>query len=345
MNRKRIVVTGGAGYIGSVLTELLLDNGYDVTILDRFFFGDTLGHLRARSGLSTIEGDIRTFDGSILDGAFAVLDLAALSNDPSGELHPERTMDINYRGRVRVAKLARQFGVRHYILASSCSVYGFQDRILDEQSAPNPLTAYARASLAAEQDILPLGTRDFAVTVVRQATVYGLSPRMRFDLAINGMSLGLATSGKMAVLRPGSQWRPMVHVRDTSRAFLAIVEAGAEAVSGETFNVGSDDQNFQVLPLAESLASAVGVPFEPAWYGEPDHRSYRVSFRKLSGALNYSARFGPADAAREIVGALTSGQVEPGLRTKTVEWYKQLLQQDSRVLDPLAPSAAPTGGR
>jgi nucleoside-diphosphate-sugar epimerase len=326
MPAKRVVVTGGAGYIGSVLTEMLLDAGYEVTVLDRFFFGPTLDHLSGREGLRLVRDDVRTFTPTVLDGAYAVCDLAALSNDPAGDLDPEKTREINHRGRARVARLARERGVERYVLASSCSVYGFQNGVLDEQSTTQPLTTYAHANLDAEASNLPLAAAGFCVTALRQATVYGLSARMRFDLAINGMTLGVFHGGRVRVLRDGTQWRPMVHVRDTSRAFLAVLGAPPEAVNGQIFNVGSDEQNFQILPLARRVSEAVGRPFEMEWYGDPDHRSYRVSFSKIQRTLGYEARYTPEDAAREIFAALQSGRTAPDLRTRTVEWYKNLIE-------------------
>ena len=323
---RTVLVTGGAGYIGSVLVELLLEQGYQVVVLDRFFFGPTLQDLEGHPRLRLVKDDVRWFAPELLEGVDAVCDLAALSNDPAGELDPQKTLAINYQGRLRVAHLAKAHGVKRYVLASSCSIYGFQDGLLDETSPPNPLTTYAQANLQAEQGVLPLADRDFTVTVLRQATVYGPSRRMRFDLAINGMTLGLFKTGKIPVLRDGTQWRPMVHVRDTCRAFLRVLEAEPALVNGETFNVGSDDQNFQVLPLARRLAEAVDLPFQFQWYGLPDHRSYRVSFRKVRERLGYTTQHTAEEAARDIYRALQDGRLTDGPTTRTVDWYKQLLQ-------------------
>lgn len=322
---KKVLLTGAGGYIGSVLTGLLLEEGYAVTALDRFFFGPTLKRLQDNPNLQLIRGDIRDVDPRILEGVWGVLDLAALSNDPAGELDPQKTLAINHQGRARMAKLAKEQGVERYVLASSCSIYGFQDGVLDETSPTNPLTTYAEANLRAEQSNLPLADAHFSVTALRQATVYGLSPRMRFDLAINGMTLGLWKEGKIPLLRDGTQWRPFVHVRDTSRAFIAVLQAPREKVSGQIFNVGSDEQNYQIMPLAQQVAEALGKPFNFEWYGLPDHRSYRVSFAKIKNTLGYAPRFTPADAAREIVAALGSGELVPDDRTITLKWYKNLM--------------------
>ena len=320
------LITGGAGYIGSVLTELLLERGYEVTILDRFFFGDTIADLRVHPKLHIVHDDVRWWAEGGLRGIDAVCDLAALSNDPAGELDPAKTLEINYQGRARICRLAKQAGVRRYVLASSCSIYGFQDAVVDETSAINPLTTYAVANRRAEEATLALASRDFTVTAVRQATVYGPSRRMRFDLAINGMTLALFKNGSAKILRDGTQWRPMVHIRDTSRAFIAVLEADPSQVNGEIFNIGSDDQNLQIRPLAERLCKALGMAYVEDWYGDPDHRSYKVSFRKIRDRLGYETRFTPEDGAQEIFRGLNQGTLKDGPTTKTVDWYKSLIQ-------------------
>jgi nucleoside-diphosphate-sugar epimerase len=328
---RQVLVTGAGGYIGSVLTRLLLEHGYAVKAVDRFFFGrDTLPPDDDR--LTTVEADIRELDEGAFEGVYGVIDLAALSNDPVGELDPEVTWSVNHRGRARVARLAGRSGVARYILPSSCSVYGFQDEMLDETSAINPLTTYAKANRKAEEDILPLANGDFCVTVIRQATVYGASHRMRFDLAINGMVKGFRENGKIPILRDGTQWRPFVHVRDTSRAMLRLLEASPASISGEIFNVGSDDQNVQIMPLAELVAESVGRPFDYEWYGSPDHRSYRVSFAKIRDRIDFRCEWSPAHGAAEVHEAIEAGQVDPeDPRTITVGWYKRLLSDGVEI--------------
>lgn len=329
--RAHVLVTGGAGYIGSALSELLLEAGYEVTILDRFFFGDTIAELRRRPLLHVVRDDIRWCPEITLDGIDVVCDLAALSNDPAGDLDPAKTLEINYEGRARICGLARQRGARRYVLASSCSIYGFQDNVVDETSPINPLTTYAVANGRAEESTLALASPRFAVTALRQATVYGLSRRMRFDLAINGMTLSLLKQGRVKIMRDGTQWRPMVHIQDTCRAFLAVVEADPQLVNGEIFNVGSDDQNLQIRPLAERLCEAVGIPYVEDWYGDPDHRSYQVSFKKIRDRIGYTTCCTPEGAAREIFDALRRGVVSDDPTTKTVEWYKSLIQWHDRL--------------
>jgi len=321
----RVLVTGGAGYIGSVLVRLLLDMGCDVVVLDRLFFGSSsLSGIEDR--VKIVKDDIRWFDSSVLDDVDVVFDLAALSNDPSGELDPSATYEINYRGRVRVAALSRKRGVSRYVYASTCSVYGFQDGLITESSPVNPLTAYARANYMAEQEILGMSAKGFVCVALRQATVYGYSPRMRFDLAVNGMVRSLFLDGKIKVMRDGSQWRPFVHVRDTSRAFILAMEADASLVNGEVFNVGSDEQNVQIIELAKVVAEACGVELEVEWYGDPDNRSYRVSFDKIKRILNFRPEWDIKRGAVEVWRSLEGGLVDPNdPRTITVKWYRTLL--------------------
>ncbi len=325
----KILVTGGGGYIGSVLIRLLLEQGYKVKCLDRFFFGkETLSEVMGRD-LEIVQDDVRYFDPGILNDIDGVIDMAALSNDPAGELDPEKTMDINYRGRARVAKLSKKHGVKRYVLASSCSIYGFRDGVLDETSPINPLTTYAKANFLAEQEALPLADNNFTVTALRQATVYGLSPRMRFDLAINGMILGFYKNGKIPILRDGNQWRPFVHVRDTSRGFIKTMEADKEMVNGQIINIGSNEQNYQVFPLAQLVAESVGLQFEYEWYGSTDNRSYRISFEKAKRILKFAPKYTPKEGAQEIYAALKEGKLSDSMKTRTVEWYKHLLEMHS----------------
>jgi nucleoside-diphosphate-sugar epimerase len=318
-------VTGGAGYIGSVLVRLLLQRGHNVICLDRFYFGEE--SVKGVSGrIVLVRDDIRSFSQTIMDGVDCVMDLASLSNDPSSELDPKKTLEINHRGRVRVARLAKKMGVGRYILASTCSVYGASKRMSDETSPLNPLTTYAKANAMAEHDVLKLSDAKFNVTVLRQATVYGLSPKMRFDLAINGMVRSLFKEGRVKIMRDGLQWRPFVHVSDTSKAFLAAMEADPSLINGEVYNVGSDEQNYQLLPLAKSIAETLNLPFRYEWYGSTDNRNYRVRFQKIKRKLGFVPECNPKDGAREVWDALRSGSLNADdKRWITVDWYKLLL--------------------
>jgi len=328
-----VLVTGGAGYIGSVLSRILLEKGYNVTILDRLFFG-TDSTKEIADKITLIKDDVRWFKPEVFKGIDAVFDLAALSNDPSGELEPEKTLDINYNGRVRVANLAKKYGVKKYVFASTCSVYGFQEGIITEESGLNPLTTYAKASMMAEKEILPLADKTFSATVLRQATVYGFSYRMRFDLAINGMVLGYYRNGKIPIMRDGKQWRPFVNVKDTSNAFIKVLETEPELVSGQIFNVGNNEQNIQIFDLAKLVAEACNLPFNYEWYGDCDTRSYRVSFNKIKDTLNFKPQTTIKKGAKTVFDALNEGRLNPDdPRMITVKWYKHLLEMHQFLKD------------
>lgn len=321
----RVLVTGAGGYIGTVLVPVLLEGAYDVRAVDRFFFGMKLqaGHPK----LEIVREDTRRLAPAHFHGVDAVIDLAALSNDSSGDRFKDATWAINHRARVETARMAKASGVARYILPSSCSLYGFQppDVIATEASPTNPLTTYAKANQAAEEGVLPLADGSFVVVVLRQATVYGYSPRMRFDLAINGMTYGAWKTGKLPLMRDGSQWRPMVHVRDTSRAQAFMLTADAGKVNGQIFNVGSAANVYQIGPLGELVAAAINRPVEIEWYGDPDHRSYRVAFDKIE-ALGFRAELTAADGVSEIVALLDQGRLEKGPETITLQWYSELVR-------------------
>ena len=328
-----VLVTGGAGYIGSVLSRILLAKGYNVTILDRLFFGtDSIKDIADQ--ITLIKDDVRFFKPELLKRIDAVFDLAALSNDPCGELDQEKTLEINYKGRVRVADLAKKYGIKKYVFASTCSVYGFHEGIINEESSLNPLTTYAKASMMAEKEILPLADKDFSATVLRQATVYGFSYRMRFDLAINGMVLGYYCNGKIPIMRDGKQWRPFVNVKDTSNAFIKVLETEPEVVSGQIFNVGSDEQNIQIFDLAKLVAEACSLPFNYEWYGDCDTRSYRVSFNKIKDTLNFKPQISIKNGAKKVFDSLKDGRLNPDdPRMITVRWYKHLLEMQQFLRD------------
>lgn len=329
----QVLVTGGGGYIGSILVPRLLREGYKVKVLDRFFFGkESLSKIAKNPNLILIQDDTRWFDPQILKNVDVVMDLAALSNDPSGDLDPQKTLDINYKGRARVATLSKKIGVKQYILASSCSIYGFRDGILDEKSPINPLTTYAKANRLAEIHAKKLSNDKFSVTMLRFATVFGLSPRMRFDLAVNGMVLGFFKNKQIPIMRDGKQWRPFIHIKDVAEAYVKVIQSSHDDINGEIFNVGSDEQNYQILPLAKEIASVIKIPFRKKWYGDPDDRSYKISFKKIKNKLDYKTKYTIEYGTNEVYSALKKGQITDSIQTKTVEWYKYLLES-KRIVD------------
>ncbi|MEN3034583.1 MAG: NAD-dependent epimerase/dehydratase family protein [Aquificaceae bacterium] len=322
---KSVFVTGAGGYIGCVLVPELLKRGYRVFALDRFFFGKE--KLPKDENLTLIQEDARCYPKEILKDIDFVIDLVAISNDPSGEKFEKQTWQINHLSRVRTATLAKQMGVKRYILASSCSIYGFQEQIVDENSQTNPLTTYARANELAEKDILKLADSGFCALALRQATLFGFSNRMRFDLAINAMTYGAYKSSKLPLMRDGTQFRPFLHVKDAARAMIHMLEfENKTLINAQIFNVGKD--NYQLKDVANLVASEVknitGKDVLIEFYGDPDRRSYRVSFEKIKKLTGFEPLIDISEGIREIIQKLSSNELEKTPQTITLEWYTQL---------------------
>ena len=327
---KTILITGGGGYIGSVLTEMALDAGHRVKVLDRLFFGrEILADLEKRANLEILKDDVRYVATSAFEGVDVVMDLAGISNDPACDLDPRVTEEVNLVGPVRVAKLAKQAGVPHYIFSSSCSIYGQgSSELLDEQAPKSPVSLYARTKIDAEEQIAKLADGKFSVTFLRNATAYGLSYRMRFDLIINIMTLYAYRDRRIYVLGGGKQWRPLVHVKDISKAFLTVMNAERGKVAGEAFNVGSSDQNFQVYQVAQMIRDVVPHTNLEMVPDDPDKRSYNVAFDKIGKVLGYQVEKTPYEGIVEIKQALERGKIEDTIRTRTVNFYRYLLDAE-----------------
>lgn len=330
---KKVLVTGAGGYIGSVLVPKLLKKNYEVFAVDRFFFGSE--KLLENKSLHIIKDDSRKLQKEIFKDIHAVIDLVAISNDPSAELFKTETIEINAESRIHTATLAKASGVHQYILPSSASIYGYHDDLLDETCPTNPLTVYAKANEQAELGVLPLADDNFTVTVMRQATIYGLSPRMRFDLAVNGMTYGCFKNRKLPLMRDGSQYRPMLHIQDTTDLFCQLLETDPALINKEIFNVGSASHNFQIKDLAEEIAAIVGdflnKPIDIEWYGDTDKRSYRLNFDKIETKLGWKAKRNLKDSVLEILQALQNGTLKKDDSTITLEWYKQLTEWHKRI--------------
>ncbi len=321
-----VLITGAGGYIGSVLTGKLLSGDYRVIAVDRYYFGRD--KLTPQDNLKVVVEDSRKLTPQHFEGVDYVVDLVSISNDPSAELFSRQTMEINFESRARTALLARDSQVKRYILPSSASIYGYQDEIVNEDSPTNPLTVYARANEMAEKEVLKLSSETFVVTVIRQATVFGYSPRMRFDLAINGMTYGAWRNGKLPLMRDGTQFRPMVHIQDTTDVIRLLLTADTSAINGEIFNVGAPENNFQIGPLAERIADVVskrsGHPVNIEWYGHADVRSYRLDFSKIQNRLGWNAKWTAEQGVAEIMDFLESGRLERTPQTITLDWYRDL---------------------
>lgn len=301
---KRALITGGGGYIGSVLTPLLLGAGYEVAVYDAFLFGRRpLRDFARHPGLTLVQGDIRDTKklAPLLDGGTPVIHLASLSNDPSCDLDPEWSIQINHEAAVRLAAAAKAAGCGRFVFASSCSVYGFgEGKVLSETAPCNPVSLYAKLKVRTENALADMADGAFSPVFMRQATIFGVSPRMRFDLAINQMTMHAITRGKIFVLGGGRQWRPFLHVADAADAFKLALEAPREKVHRQAFNVGSDENNIQIVALAQKVKKAIGgveVEVAPA---DPDRRDYHVDFRKIRRAIGFKPALTIEDGIREI---------------------------------------------
>lgn len=285
----KLFVTGTDGYIGSILAPMLLAKGHDVVGLDTGYYRD--GWLYSKSGgvpafPRTINKDLRNVDESDLAGFDAVIHLAELSNDPLGQNNPEVTFQINHAGSVRLAEMAKRAGIERFVYFSSCSVYGLgSGEFLSETDKVNPQTAYAECKVRVERDVGAMADDRFSPTFLRNATAYGASPRIRFDIVLNNLA-GLAwTTKRIAMTSDGSPWRPLVHIEDICRAAMCAVEAPREAIHGQVFNVGHKDDNYRVRDIAAIVASH--FPGCEVTIGDSagDTRSYRVNFDKITNQL------------------------------------------------------------
>ena len=327
----RVLVTGHHGYIGSVAVPILMAAGHEVTGLDTFLYGgcDLLPGIE----IPHLRMDIRDVRPEGLRRFEAVVHLAALSNDPLGDLRPELTQEINFEATLKLALAAKAAGVERFVFASSCSMYGAArtDQAIDETGELRPMTAYAESKVRSEAALSQLADDSFSPVSMRSATAYGASPRLRLDVVLNNLAGWAFTTGRIRILSDGTPWRPVVHVQDIARAIVALLDAPRELVHDQAFNIGVDAENYEVRELAEIVSEAIpDCEIEYEGSGGPDPRSYRVDFGKLARllpdlTLEWTARAGAAELADAYETAGMTFQQFEGDRYVRLKRLKQLL--------------------
>ncbi len=329
MNSYNYLLTGGAGYVGSELASALSRNGHNIKIIDKLYFETNLSDL---SNVEVIKKDVRELKEEDFKDIDIVVDLAAISNDPSAELNQEISYKINAETRLNTCKSAKSAGVKGYILASSCSVYGFNSEIVNEKSSVHPLTTYAFANILAENLVTSYSDKNFSVLVFRQATLFGLSKRMRFDLVINGMTYSGIKNKKINILRDGNQKRPLLSLNELNNRYLSIDEDVFKKNNGEIFNIGNNSLNLTINDIFEMVSSSLGGKFEKNWYGDPDHRSYEVDFTKAETVLPKIEESNNIEEIKKIASFIKSDNFNYK-KCITLDWYKHLLDKNPNLFD------------
>jgi nucleoside-diphosphate-sugar epimerase len=316
----RVLVTGHLGYIGTVMVPMLLQEGWDVVgydsdLFERSTFGDGIKQI------PNIRKDIRDVEAADVKGFDAIIHLAGLSNDPLGDLNPNLTYDINHIASVRLAECAKKAGVRRFVFSSSCSNYGAGgEDLLNEHSAFNPVTPYGISKVRVEQDVTKMADASFSPTFLRNATAFGVSPRLRFDLVLNNLVAWAFTTNKVFIKSDGTPWRPIVHIADISRAFIAVLKSPIELTHNEAFNVARNEDNYRIRELADIVKDTVdGTVIEYAKDAGPDKRCYRVDSSKIMKTL---AAFQPVWDARKGAAELLAAYKKVGLKLDDFEGTK-----------------------
>ena len=335
----KVLLTGSRGYIGTVMAPMLLKAGHEVTGVDSDLYRrSTFGPWK--ESIRTVVKDVRQLETADLKGFDAVIHLAALSNDPLGDLNPNLTFDINHLGSVHIARLAKNAGVKRYLLSSSCSNYGAAgDGLVNEESELNPVTAYGESKVLSERDIIRLADKNFTPVFMRPATAYGVSPRLRFDIVLNNLVAWAFTSGKILLKSDGTPWRPIAHIEDISRAFIAALEAPQDAVYGQAFNVGRNDQNYRISEIAQIVKETVpGCEVAFMDGAGPDKRNYRADFSKIARVLPaFQPQWDARKGAKQLYEAYKTIGLKledfEGPRFRRIDQIKQLMDSQNLGTD------------
>lgn len=308
---RRALVIGGAGYIGSSLLPMLLDRGYEVRVLDLLIYGkDPISQWLDDPRLEVIQADFRQIDRvvSAMQDVDAVIHLGAIVGDPACALDEGLTTEINLMATRVIAEIAKGYGVRYFIFASTCSVYGASDQILDENAPVKPISLYARSKAASEKVLLKMADAQFAPVILRFSTVYGLSGRYRFDLVVNLLTAKALIDGEITIFG-GNQWRSFVHVQDAARSIMSVLAADPDDVRGQVFNVGSDEQNYTISTIGEMIHDFVPSAVIVNKGNEVDPNDYRVGFRKIRTTLGFKPEWTVEKGIRQVMDAIQTGQV------------------------------------
>ncbi len=329
-----ILVTGGAGYIGCILVRRLLTLGRKVRVYDKLYF-DKNGLSEIEDRIELVQGDVRDFDDRVLDGITSVIHLGSLSNDPTAEFNPEANNEINYLGTINVAEACKKRGIRRFIFASTCAITGFHvDGIITEDARPNPQSEYALSKLKAEEGLKTLARDGFCPVILRQGTVYGFSPRMRWDLVVNTFVKDIYDKGRLTVYHGGDMWRPLIDIKDVVEAYIVCLDAPSQKICGEVFHLVY--QNFRILELAyrikEIMREIKHVEID-ILYGTTEYRSYRVSGEKIEKVLGFKPRVSIEESAKEMYRYLLLGKYADFNNPifYNIEWMKLLVDMEARL--------------
>lgn len=296
----KVFLTGHRGYVGNVMHQMLTKNNYDVVGCDVGFYPEGFIEI-SNNQENSISKDIRDVTEDDISDCSAIIHLAALSNDPLGEMNSSLTHDINFLATLHLAKLAKKVGIERFIYSSSCSTYGANSDLVDENSSLAPITAYAKSKVNSELELIKLKDENFFPVILRNATAFGASSSQRLDIVVNNLTCSAYATGKVKLLSDGTAWRPLIHVEDMSQAFIECLKAPTEKIRGEIFNVGGNEENYTVREIAESVEDIVPDSIiEYSNKSNKDLRSYKVSFDKIKNQLNFKPKWTLRDGIKQM---------------------------------------------